>query len=144
MVKKAAIHEDYGRKEAIKTGSDRSFGIVFAVVFTVIGLWPLAGGGDVRLWALGVGSAFALAALVAPASLKPFNRLWFRFGLLLHRVVNPLVMGLLFFVTITPMAWGLRLLGKDPLKRRFDPNVATYWIERRPPGPEPKSMKYQF
>ena len=144
MTKKPAIHEDYGRKEAVKTGSDRSFGIVFAVVFTVIGLWPLAGNGDVRLWALGVGSAFALAALVAPASLKPLNRLWFRFGLLLHRVVNPLVMGLLFFVTITPMAWGLRLMGKDLLHRRFDGEAATYWIERQPPGPEPKSMKYQF
>lgn len=144
MVKKPAIHEDYGRKEEIKAGSERAFGFVFAVVFTVIGLWPLAGGDDARRWAVGAGVGFLIAALVAPASLKPLNRLWFRFGMLLHRVVNPLVMGLLFFVTITPMAWGLRLLGKDPLNRKFDRAAETYWIERQPPGPEPKSMKYQF
>jgi hypothetical protein len=76
--------------------------------------------------------------------LRPFNRLWFRFGLLLSRVVNPLVMGLLFYFTVTPIGLIMRALGKDPLRLRFDRGARTYWIDRQPPGPEPETMRQQF
>ena len=94
-------------------------------------------GGAIRLWALIAAGVFAAAGLFAPALLRPLNRVWFLFGMILHKVVNPLVMGLLFYATITPMAFVMRLMGKDPLRRRFDPEAKSYWIERRPAGPEP-------
>ena len=76
--------------------------------------------------------------------MRPFNRLWFNFGMALHNIVNPLVMGLLFYLTITPMALIMRLIGKDPLRRNFEPEAKSYWIERRPAGPAPESMRHQF
>ena len=79
-----------------------------------------------------------------PKILSPLNRLWFRFGLLLHHIVNPVVMALLFFTTVTPMALIMRLLGKDPLRRKFDPEADSYWIPRQPAGPAPETMKNQF
>ena len=137
-------HESYERSEDVHGSSDRSFGIVFAIVFGVIGLLPLVFGGGVRLWSLGVGAAFLLAAVVVPSVLAPLNRLWLRFGLLLHRIVSPLVLGIMFFVVITPMALVMRALGKDLLRLRFDRAAASYWIDRTPPGPPPESMKDQF
>ena len=101
-------------------------------------------GGAIRLWALIAAGVFAAAGLFAPALLWPLNRVWFLFGMALHKVVNPVVMGLLFYATITPMALVMRLMGKDPLRRRFDPAAKSYWIERRPAGPEPQSMRRQF
>ncbi len=144
MTKKPAIHEDFARDDEVKAGTERAFGIVFAVVFTLIGLLPLWSGGAVRWWSLIIAAAFLVAALVAPRLLAPLNRLWFLFGKALHRVINPLVMGLIFFVAVTPTALIMRLVGKDPLNRRFEPKARTYWIERTPPGPEPETMKNQF
>ena len=144
MTKKRAIHEDFARDDEIKAGTERSFGLVFAVVFTLIGLFPLLDGGAVRAWALIVAGAFIGAAFVVPRLLAPLNRLWFLIGKALHRVVSPLVMGLIFFVAVTPTALIMRLVGKDPLHRRFEPEARTYWIERTPPGPEPETMKNQF
>lgn len=144
MTEKRAIHEDYARQDEVKPGSERSFGLVFATVFAVIALWPLLDGGAARLWSLAVAGGFLLVAVVAPRLLAPLNRLWFRFGLGLNRVVNPLILGLLFFTTITPIAVIMRLAGKDPLQRRFDGGAKSYWIERRPPGPEPETMRLQF
>jgi len=114
------------------------------VVFAVVGLWPLLDGATVRVWALVLAAALLAAGLFAPVLLRPFNRVWFLFGLALHKIVNPLVMGLLFFLTVTPMALILRALGKDPLHRTFDPDAASYWIKREPPGPAPKTMRQQF
>ncbi len=144
MTKKQATHEDFTRDDEVKAGTERAFGIVFAVVFTLVGLFPLFGDGAVRAWALIVAGAFLGAALVRPRLLAPLNRLWFLFGKALHRVVSPLVMGLIFFTTVTPTALIMRLVGKDPLNRRFEPEARTYWIERDPPGPEPETMKNQF
>jgi len=97
-----------------------------------------------RSWASAVAAGFALVALLAPRLLRPLNQAWFRFGMLLHRVVSPLVMGLLFFVTVTPIGLLMRLTGKDPLRLRFDPAADSYWIDREPPGPPPDSMRNQF
>lgn len=125
-------------------GSERGFGLVFAVVFLLIGLVPLAFGGAVRWWALAVSAGFAAAALLWPAALRALSALWFRLGLLLHRVVNPLIMGFLFFVLFTPLGLTLRARGRDLLRLRRDPDAASYWIPREPPGPKPGSMSKQF
>jgi hypothetical protein len=83
-------------------------------------------------------------ALARPKTLAPLNRVWTGVGLLLHRVVNPLAMAFVFYGTVAPIGLVLRLLGKDPLRLRFDADVKTYWIERRPPGPAPETMTNQF
>lgn len=144
MAKQASFHEDFGREAPAKAGSERAFGFVFAAVFAIIGLWPLLAGAAPRLWALGVAAVFLLAALLFPKALGPLNRLWFKFGLLLHRIVSPLVMGFLFFVTVTPVALIVRLCGKDVLNLRFQREAKSYWIERTPPGPAPDTMRRQF
>jgi hypothetical protein len=137
-------HESFDRTEPVQGSSDRAFGIVFTVVFALIGLWPLPWGGSPRWWALGIAAVFLLAALVIPKTLAALNRAWMRFGLLLHKIVNPMIMGLVFFLTVTPTALIMRALGKDPLRRRLDKEATTYWIDRDPPGPDPDSMPRQF
>ena len=137
-------HERLAGDKPVNGGSDRGFGVVFAVVFVAIGLFPLLNGGTPRAWALGVAAAFLVAALVRPALLAPFNRVWFKFGLLLQRVVNPVVMAVIYYAVATPTGLVLRALGKDPLRLRYDPNAQSYWIHRDPSGPAPESMKNQF
>lgn len=144
MVADTSFHEDLARADAVKIGSSRAFGIVFAVVFALIGLWPLIADGAVRIWALGVSAVFLTLALVWPRTLDHLNRLWFLFGLLLHKIVNPLIMGLLFYITVTPIALIMRLMGKDPLRLKFDRSARTYWMDRTPPGPPPETMRRQF
>jgi len=144
MADKLAFHEDFGRSGDVKVGSERGFGFVFAAVFSIVALWPLLSGGPVRLWALIAAAGFAAAAALMPRALRPLNLLWFRFGMLLHKVVTPLVMGLIFYATVTPTAALMRLFGKDPLRLRFDRSAKSYWIERVPPGPAPDTMRHQF
>ena len=144
MAKQPSFHEDLTRGHEVKAGSERALGIVFAVVFMIVGLWPLIGGGAIRLWALIVAGVFMALGCLAPKLLKPLNWLWFRFGLLLHKVMNPLIMALLFFTTVTPIAIIMKIMGKDPLRRKFDPTAKSYWIERQPPGPDPETMRNQF
>lgn len=141
---KQAAHEEFRERDEIKGSSDRSFGIVFTVVFTIIGLFPLLTGGGLRWWSIGLAALILFVALTYPKILAPFNRLWMRFGLLLHRIVNPLVMGLLFFLVVTPIALIMRVLGKRPLQLATDADAKTYWISREPPGPAPETMKQQF
>ncbi len=136
------FHEDYARQ--IEAGSDKSFGVVFAVVFAIIGVFPMWGGGSPAYWAFGLSAVFLLLALARPGTLKPLNRIWHLVGLGLSKVVNPLVLGFLFFVTITPMALVMRMMGKDLLRLKFDSAAESYWIERTPAGPEPETMNRQF
>jgi hypothetical protein len=144
MPKDSSLHENLARQDASIAGSERGFGIVFAVVFVFIGIFPLMDALPVRVWAMGLSASFLAAAFFAPDLLKPLNRFWHLFGLMLQKVVNPLVMGLLFFFTVTPIALIMRIFGKDPLQRQFDPAAKSYWIERNPPGPAPNSMRQQF
>ena len=137
-------HEAFKREEKVEGSSNRSFGVVFAVVFALIAFLPLFHGGAVRLWSLGVAAVFAVLAFAAPNILAPLNRLWTRLGLLLHTVVNPIVLGIMFYLVITPMGLVMRFLGKDPLRLKRDPEASSYWIERVPPGPEPESLGEQF
>jgi hypothetical protein len=138
------LHENLVRQDVSIVGSERGFGIVFAVFFVIIGIFPLMDALPVRFWAMGLSASFLAAAFFAPDLLKPLNRCWHSFGLMLQKVVNPLVMGLLFFFTVTPIALIMRLFGKDPLQQQFIPAAKSYWIERDPPGPAPDSMRQQF
>jgi len=124
--------------------SDRSFGFVFAVAFTVIACAPLLHWNSPRWWALGVAVAFAAAALVRPQILSPLNRVWLAFGRLMHRVVSPLVMGLVFFLCVTPTAWIMRWRGSDLLSLKRRPDLKSYWIDRGPSLPNAQSMKNQY
>ena len=145
MTNRTNIHETLRREEEIERGTDRGFGLVMATVFAIVGLWPLVfGEGYARVWALIVAALLLIAAVAIPRILKPLNTIWLKFGLLLSRVVNPIVLGLMFYLLITPFALALRLLGKDLLRLRRDPQATSYWINRDPPGPSPESMRNQF
>ncbi len=137
-------HERLSAVHDIQGSSDRAFGIVMAVVFAIIGAWPLLSEGPPRWWAVIAAVLLGGLALLRPAWLAPLNRLWFKFGLLLNKITSPLVMGLLFYGVMTPYAYVLRWLGKDLLRLRLDPSADNYWIERKPPGPAPESIKHQF
>jgi hypothetical protein len=137
-------HESFERKEQVLGPSNRKLGLTFAVVFSVIGLLPVLLGGRLRVWSVGVGIAFAAVAFVVPRALGPLNRLWMRLGLLLHRVVSPIMLSIMFFLVITPMGLVMRALRKDPLRLRFEPQTGSYWIPRQPPGPQPKDLPEQF
>ena len=137
-------HEDFSRQDDIKPSSDRSFGLFIAAFFLIVALWPLIRTEPVRWWALGVAAIFVVLALLWTPALAPLNKLWMKLGLLLYTIVSPVVLGLLFYLTVTPIALLMRLLRKDPLRLRREPDATSYWIDRTPPGPTPESMKNQF
>jgi len=143
-VAEAKIHETFTRTEVVRKTSDRSFGVVFAGLFAIIGLWPLLDGEGPRPWLLVTSVAFLVIAGIRPSMLAPFNRLWLKFGLLLDRVSNPVIMAFIFYLAVVPTALIVKLLGKDPLRRKLNKEAASYWIYREPPGPSPESMKNQF
>ena len=120
--------------------SNRSFGIVFFIVFLLIALYPLINNEDIRLWSLLISSVFLIFGLINSQILTPLNKLWFKFGLLLGKVISPLVMGLIFFFVVTPIGLIMRALGKDLLNLKYNKNK-SYWIEKT--GPKSK-MKNQF
>jgi nitrate reductase NapE component len=139
-----ATHEDFSRTHEVKASSNRSFGWVFTAVFLIIAVWPLVSGGMVRWWSLSVAAAFALVTVAAPKLLALPNRLWLRFGLLLNRIISPVVLALLFYFVVTPMGALMRVFGKDTLRLRRHATDTSYWIKRDPPGPKPDSMNHQF
>jgi len=124
----------------IKISSNRSFGVVFFIVFLLIALYPLLKDNDLRIWSLVISFIFLILGLINSKILTPFNRLWFKFGLLLGRFISPLIMGIIFFVVVTPIGIIMRLLKKDLLNLRYN-KKETYWINKT--GPKSK-MKNQF
>lgn len=128
----------------VVAGSNRSFGFVFTVFFAIVGLLPLLQKGSVHWWLLGVAVLFLATALTNPKLLAPLNRIWFQLGLLLHNITNPIIMGVIFFGVVTPMALVMRMLGKNPLALTYNVDAESYWIMRDPPGPASQSMKNQF
>jgi hypothetical protein len=140
----AHIHEDLSREPQVKASSNRAFGWVFVIVFLVIAVWPLVLGGTARWWSLIVGGLVMVVTLAAPSLLTIPNRLWLRFGLLLHRIVSPVVLAVMFYSVVTPMGLLMRAFGKDFLRLRRSDSAASYWIKRDPPGPQPDSMSNQF
>lgn len=137
-------HEDLSREEHVEGSSDRAFGLVFAAVFAIIGLWPLLSAGPLRWWALAVAGVFAVLALALARVLAPLNRWWLKLGLLLGRFVSPVILGVLFYAVFTPIGMLMRIAGKDPLRVRHDRSAESYWISRQPPGPPADSMTNQF
>ena len=139
------MHEHAPRHIApVESSSNRSFGLVFTGFFLIVGLLPLLYGHSLRIWALALAGVFLVTALAAPSLLAPLNRLWTKLGLLLHRIVSPIALGILFFGVVTPTGLLMRLLGHDPLRLRLDKTATTYWIVRNPPGPAPESLINQF
>jgi len=139
-----ALHEALHRDEAIEGPSDRKFGLTIGAVLAVIAIVRLVFHHGYWEWWLGVGLAFVLLGLVWPAVLHPLNRAWMLLGLVLYKIVNPVVMALLFFSTMTPVGFLMRRSGKDPLRLRRDATAASYWIKREPPAPGAESMRNQF
>ena len=144
MRKPIRTHERTGHDAPVLGSSDRSFGVVVTILFGVVGLYPLLGGRAPRWWSLAAAAAVLAAALLEPRWLAPFHRVWFRLGLLLHRITSPVVMAVIYFAVVTPTGLIMRALGKDPLRLRREPDAASYWIHRDPPGPERESMTNQF
>lgn len=126
---------------SIKQGSERNFGIVFSVVFLIFSFYPHFSFEKVSLWSLIVSAFFFLIAIFRPSMLKSLNFLWFRFGILLGRIISPIVMALVFVFAIIPTGIIIRLMGKDPLQRKFLKNKNSYWIHRKTSR---QSMKNQF
>ena len=126
--------------DEVKLSSNRSFGVVFFIVFLLIGLYPLLKGNDLRIWSLVISFIFLALGLVNSKILTPLNRLWFKFGLLLGKFISPLIMGIIFFLVVTPIGIIMRLLKKDLLNLKYN-KKHTYWIDKS--GPKSK-MKNQF
>ena len=121
--------------------SEKSFGVVFSIVFLIVALYPLINSEGLRIWALVVSIIFFLLAFLAPKILVLPNKLWFKFGLLIGSIVAPIVMAFVYFVTVLPTGLIMRLLGKDLLKQKLDKNAKSYWVKRSEPM---GSMKNQF
>ena len=124
----------------IKISSNRSFGIVFFVVFFLIAFYPLINGENIRIWSAVISLIFLVLGLLNSKFLTPLNKLWFKFGIFLGKIISPVVLGIIFFLVVTPIGLLMRLLGKDLLNLRYNKNK-SYWIEKS--GPKSK-MKNQF
>jgi len=124
----------------VKISSNRSFGIVFFVVFLVIALYPITNNGEVKIWSVIISLIFLLLGLLNSKFLTPLNKIWFKFGIFLGKIISPLIMGIIFFLVVTPIGILMRLLGKDLLNLKYGKNK-SYWIDKT--GPKSK-MKNQF
>lgn len=141
------VHEALSRPEETKESSDRNFGLMMAGFFALVGLAPIARTFSLegsRWWSLALAIAFGGLALFWTAPLSPLSRCWLKFSLLVHKIVSPIALALLFYVSVVPVGLLMRALGKDPLRLRRDPETPSYWIRRTPPGPAPDTMKNQF
>ena len=137
-------HEEVSRAPTVTAGSDRSFGIVFTIFCAIVAGVQFWHGSNAAWGWLAAAVLFAGFALAYARALRPLNVLWFKLGMLLHRIVSPVILGVMFFAVFTPLGLWLRLTGKRPLDLACDENTDSYWIERRPPGPPPGSFDRQF
>ena len=125
----------------IKISSNRSFGLVFFTVFLIVALWPLKNEEDIRLWSLVLSIIFFILGVLNSKLLTPLNKLWFKFGIFLGATISPIIMGIVYFLVVTPIGVFMRLLGKDLLKTSKVKNTSTYWIKR---DKQHGTMKKQF
>ncbi len=128
-------------KKRKEKNSNRSFGILFFVVFLIIAIWPILESKELRIWSLLVGIIFLALGLINSSFLTPINKLWIKFGDLLGKVIPPIVMGFVYFFVISPISIIIRLLGKDLLKTKYNKHISSYWINRKK---NIGSMKKQF
>ena len=126
--------------DKIKIGSNRSFGIVFFILFLLIALYPMINSEGIRMWSIIVSLIFLVLGLLDSKILTPLNKIWFKLGMLLGRIISPFIMGIIFFLVVTPIGLIMRILGKDLVNLKYN-NNKTYWIEKT--GPKSK-MKNQF
>lgn len=143
----SGTHEELRAHTEIKGSSDRAFGLTVGGILAAIGLIRGLFGTGLDLWAVvlvGGGNALAALGLVAASSLAPLNRAWTKLGLVLFKVVNPVVLFLIFILTVVPTGLIMRWMGRDLLRLRRDPTAASYWIERQPPGPNAEGLRNQF
>jgi hypothetical protein len=142
------FHESYTHEDDEHGPSDRNFGLTVGGILFALGVIRMFFGHAGHPWLtyvfLVVGALLVIFALVRPASLRALNRGWTKLGLLLFKVVNPIVMALIFFTTILPVGLFMRARGHDPLRLKREPEAPTYWIKREPPGPAPDTMINQF
>ena len=124
----------------IKLGSNKSFGIVFFVLFLLISLYPLINNENIRLWSLIISLIFLVLGILNSNLLSSLNQIWFKFGIFLGKIISPIIMGIIFFLVVTPIGLIMRLFGKDVLNLKYN-DYKTYWIEKT--GPKSK-MKNQF
>ena len=141
---KQSTHDVFYRDDKVVVGSDRSFGVVMAAALAAVTLLNAWHSGRLWPWTGGLAALFLGAGLLRPSILNPLNLIWLRFGLLLHKVVNPIVMALLFYGTVLPTGLVIRMMGRDLLRLKRQPDADSYWIVRQPPGPSPETMKDQF
>ena len=125
----------------IKISSNRNFGLVFFIVFLIVALWPLKNEEDIRLWSLALSIIFFILGILNSKLLTPLNKLWFKFGIFLGSIVSPIIMGVVYFIVVTPTGVFMRLLGKDLLKTSKEKHTSTYWMKR---NKQQSSMKKQF
>jgi len=130
--------------EAQKPPSERSFGLLFAGIFTLVGLIPLLSHQSIPTIPLGIGLGFGLMAWLSPALLQPLNILWFKFGLLLHKIISPIVLGILFYGLLTPFAVLSRMTGKSFLQLAIDKQAPSYWVEKPASQTSRQAMKRQY
>ena len=116
--------------DKIKISSNRSFGLLFFVVFLIVSLWPLTHEGSIRIWSVIISAVFLILGLINSKLLTPLNVLWFKFGMILGAIISPIVMGIVFFLVVTPIGLILRIMGKDLLNKKYDKEKETYWIKR--------------
>ena len=127
--------------DEINIGSNKSFGIVFFIVFFIIALFPLINNSEIRVWAVIISLIFLILGLINSKILTPLNKAWFKFGIFLGKIISPIIMGVIFFLVVTPIGLFMRLLGKDVLNLKLNKKKGSYWIEKV--GPKSK-MKNQF
>ena len=124
----------------VKIGSNRSFGIVFFIVFLLISIYPLTNNESIRIWFLVFSLIFLVLGIINSNLLSPLNKIWFKFGIFLGKIISPIIMGIIFFLVVTPIGLIMRLIGKDVLNLKYS-DYKSYWIEKT--GPKSK-MKNQF
>src|SRR5262245_3385023 len=140
----SSTHEILSRDETVVGSSERSFGIVMTAAFALLSLFNWWHDSEWWRWTGGIAVLLLSVTLLYSSALKPLNRLWLKLGLLLHKLLNPIMMAFVFFIAVVPTGFIMRSLGKDLLRLKREPEADSYWIKRQPPGPVPKSMKDQF
>jgi len=128
-------------KSKVKVSSNRSFGLVFFIVFLIISLWPLTYENPIRIWSVIISLIFLILGLMKSKLLTPLNILWFKFGMILGAIVAPFIMCVIFFLTVAPIGLVMKIMGKDLLNKKYDKKKKTYWIKRDVPI---GTMKRQF
>lgn len=133
-----------GLTARVNARQSRMFGLMVAACLLMAGAYPLIDGLQVHIWFLWAALGVFLCAIALPGLLRPFATMWLAFGDRLHKVTNPLILGFIYSTTFVPIGFMWRLIGKDPLRLRREPDATTYWLDRVPPGPSADSQKRQF